>query len=112
MFDAIKKSNSDRALQPCTTRAVISRLQATQIQALFFSAGPDYLSSEPAETDEDNDDDANNQRDQVGTNSEETGGSRPPLRRRNQCHLCDQKIREECRRDDDLPYVVKRARIA
>ncbi|CAE1247749.1 unnamed protein product [Acanthosepion pharaonis] len=48
---------------------------------LFFNAGPDYSSTEPVETDagDNDDDDANNERDQVGTNAEETGGPRQLL---------------------------------
>lgn len=73
----------------------------------FFSAGPDYSSTEPVETDaEDATDDANNERDQVSTNAEETGGSCLPLCRstwrrwpRSPCHFYDQEIREEHRRE-------------
>lgn len=74
---------------------------------LFFSAGPDYSSTEPVETDaEDDTDDANNERDQVSTNAEETGGSCLTLHRSTQlrwppspCHLCDQEISEEHRKE-------------
>ena len=85
----------------------------------FFSAEPDNLSMEPAETDsEDDNNDAKNERSQVGTTEEEIGWCQPPLRRStwqkqllSLCHLCDQEIREKCRREDDLPCVTKRVHI-
>lgn len=65
---------------------------------LFFSTGPHYSSMEPAETDAGD----NDEREQVGTNAEETGRARPPLRRSTQRwlpSLCDQEICEDCRKE-------------
>ena len=83
----------------------------------FFSAEANNPSAEPDEMDSgDDNDDAKNKGGQVNTTGQEMSKSHPPLQRSTQrrrppssCHLCDQEIREECRREDDLPHVAKQA---
>ena len=80
---------------------------------LFFSAGQDDSFAEPEETDseDDDDDDAKNERDKVDTTGKEMDTSHSPLcrsiRQRWPPSPSDEEIREECKREDELPCVAK-----
>ena len=80
---------------------------------LLYGTEPDDSSTELEEAETDNDD-AENERGSLNTGTEE---SCPILRRNSRrrrppspCHLCDYEIREECKREMDLP-LEKRARV-
>ena len=76
---------------------------------MLYGTEPGDSSTEPEEAESDNDD-AKNERGLLNTVTEEVRESHPILRRSSHqrqpptpCHLCDFEIREECKREIDLP---------